>query len=48
MKLYEYTGSVYQPWWVFDGHHNDIVTAHEEEYYRRMNDFITYCFQRFQ
>lgn len=33
--------------WVVDGHHNDIVTGHEQEYFDRMESFLSFCLDRF-
>ena len=47
VKLYEYTGSVFDPWWVANGKHGDIVVNHEKEYYKKLSYFVSFCLERF-
>ena len=42
-KLYDISKSSFEPWWVKDAHHTDIVTLHEEEYLSRMKQFLAFC-----
>ncbi|KAK8799752.1 hypothetical protein WA588_002577, partial [Blastocystis sp. NMH] len=45
-QLYNMTNSSYEPWWVPDAHHNDIVYTHEKEYYDRLGVFVSSCLSR--
>ena len=46
LRLYKYTQSVYKPWWVENGHHTNIVTNFEKEYYSKLSAFIAFCLQQ--
>lgn len=42
-KLYDVTKSKFEPWWVEDAGHLNIVQLHEEEYIQQMRNFFNFC-----
>ena len=47
-QLYELSKSEYQPWWVEDSSHLDIVANHEKEYVKRIKEFFEFCEKKCQ
>ena len=47
-QLYELSKSEYQPWWVEDSSHLNIVAKHEEEYVKRIKEFLEFCEKKCQ
>ena len=47
-QLYEISKSEYQPWWVEDSSHLNIVANHEEEYVKRIKEFLEFCEKKCQ
>lgn len=44
-RLYDLSQSPFDPWWVSDSHHSDIIQNHPEEYKERMLQFFSFCEQ---
>ena len=44
-RLYDISQSPFEPWWVQDSNHVDIIQNHTEEYISRMSSFIHFCQQ---